>query len=355
MLPPGPAGPSPTPPWDRPAWVTFDPPSVLANLERLAPGEAVLDLRSLLLERIWRQLEEEFRRRGCRGYLAERPLFSPFQSGEPEGWEKFLAPAYPADRLEGGLRAGFSLVVGHLSEAIILSNMAQAFDRRCRVLVRVRHPDLMADAGPTGVLSILELLPQLPLLELAGFFFDQPFATRQECETFGRALTRCLGETGCLMALTRAEGPWPNRLQPRRVIGTELLGVASEQAVPLTATLTLEAWGVPLTSREASVRLAVDLGTAHGLPPRLPAIVYVEHQPARVVRLEERRLVLEMASRPPAPSPWRVLLLGGTDGGGVVAPADWPDGLPLGLLETVVRTWPESFAPTGAGAILTPA
>ncbi len=339
--------PSPTPPWDRPAWVTFDPPSVLANLDRLAPSGAVLDLRSPLLQAVWRRLEEDFRRRGCRGYLADRPLFRPFQGDEPEGWDKILAPSFPADRLEGGLRAGFSLVVGHLSEAIILSNTAQALDRRCRILVRVRHPDVMADPGPTGVLSILELLPQLPLLELAGFFFDQPFTTRLECDTFGRALTRCLGETGPLTALTLADGPWPARLQACRVIGSELLGVAAGRSEPLSATLTLEAWGVPLTAREYGLTVAVDLGTAHGLPPRLPTTVFVDHQPARLARVEERRLVLEMTSRPPGPSPWRVLLLGGTGGGGVVAPADWPDGLPLGLVEAVLRTWPECFAAAG--------
>lgn len=341
-LPPPPALPSALP-WDRPAWLTLDGPTLLANVERAGAAEAYLDLRSPLLEKAWRRLEEDLRRRGCRGYLAARPLFPPFDPREPDGWDRVLAPPCPAAGLEEGLRAGFTLTVGHVSEAIILSNAAQALDRRCGVLVRLRHPDLMADPGPTGALSVLEVLPRLPMLEMVGFFLDQPFETRQQCDSFARALTRTLGDHRTLEAVGGEGGPLPARLQARRVIGARVLGLGEEPGEPWPATLSLEGWGVPLAARESGLTVGIDLGFAHGLPRQPGTTVFVEHHPALVVAVEERRTVLRMEARPTLPSPWRVLLLGGAGAGGVVAPSDWPGEGLLPMLEGLARDCPLYF------------
>jgi len=341
---------SENPPWDQVGWLILDAPSFLANVEKAGAADALLDLRSPLLEKVWRGLEGDLRRLGCRGYLSGKPLFGPFDPSEPEGWEKVLAPPFPASRLEDALRAGFTVVVGHSSEAIILSNAAQSLERRCPVLIRLRNPDLMADPGQTSFLTILEIFPQRPMLELAGFFFDQPFATRQDCDTFSRAVARCLGETRALCFIGGESGPQLQRLLSRKCLGPRLLGLSETAGGEVCqATLTLEAWGIPLEARERKLLIGVEIGHARGIPRKAALQLFVEGIPARIVRVEDWRLIIEIVDRPDVPPPWRVLLLGASTVAGTagpissVVPGDWPAESLWPMLESLSLDLPLLF------------
>jgi hypothetical protein len=217
-------------------------------------------------------------------------------------------------RLVEVIRAGGAVVVGHTAEAILASNEGQAVDRAIPLWLRVRSGDLMADPGPTGILTLLEGFPRLARVELQGFFLDLPFPNRVVCDHFARAVERLWpggSRLPCLIAsgLQAGLGPLPPRAVGVRVIGSEVVGWQVGQG--MTATVSLEGWGVPLVADVDGVQVGVDLGAVHGWSADdRGATVAVGNEIGMVQSVQDHRLVIKVPSRPCGPAPWRTLLFG---------------------------------------------
>ncbi|HOY67777.1 MAG TPA: hypothetical protein PLP29_12890 [Candidatus Ozemobacteraceae bacterium] len=314
------------PPWDAPCWLVLDQPALLGNVPAAEGRDWVADLRSPILARSWRQVAPELKRRGGWGYISRGFRLTGPAAVAEEGWIRLLAPPASSGSIAEAVRNGFHVTVGQTSEAIVASNAAQACNRRVSLLIRVRSGELMADPGPTGCMSLLEALPGLAAVDIAGFWLDEPFGGRQECDLFMRAAGRLLGDIRALVILGAGAGPVPARLKSVPQIGRELFGYAKQTIEPmgLTATLTLEGWAYPLRTRGRGLLAGVDLGAAHGLPRQARGQVVIGGESGRIVAIEERRLIIELARRPAVGTPWRALLLGSHDTQTV--PADeWPD------------------------------
>ncbi|HEY9071657.1 MAG TPA: hypothetical protein VIV61_15455, partial [Candidatus Ozemobacteraceae bacterium] len=299
MTPP-PAFSTGIPPWDAPCWLVLDQPALLGNVPATDGADWTVDLRSPLLARAWRLLAPEMKRRGGWGYLSRGFRLTGPAAVAEEGWVRLLAPPASSGSIAEAVRNGFFVTIGQISEAIVASNAAQACNRRVSLLLRVRSGELMADPGPTGCMSMLEALPGLAAVDVVGFWLDEPFGGRQECDLFMRAVGRLLGDIRSLVLLGAGAGPVPARMKPVPQVGRELFGYAKKAAGQTggTATLTLEGWAYPLRTRGHGLLAGVDLGAVHGLPRQARGQVVVSGESGRIVAIEDRRLVIELARRP---------------------------------------------------------
>ncbi|HNW36223.1 MAG TPA: hypothetical protein PKM25_14890 [Candidatus Ozemobacteraceae bacterium] len=330
------------PPWDAPCWVTLDMPALLSNVPAPGAGEWALDLRSPVLARSWKHIAPELKRRAAWGYISRGFRLSGPDAVAEEGWTRVLAPPASSGGIAEAVRNGFTVTVGQISEAIVASNAAQAHRRRAPLLLRVRTGELMADPGPTGCISLLEALPGLAAIDTAGFWLDEPFGSRQECDQFMRAVSRLLGDVRAMLVIGAGAGPVPSRMKPVALVGRELFGYAKTGSSPTlaTATLSLEGWAYPVRTRGRGIVAGVDIGTIHGIPPDVHASVIVGSETGRIAAVEERRMLIELPQRPASGAPWRALLLGSQDTNTVSA-EEWPDPAALlAALELLARDCP---------------
>lgn len=336
------------PAWDSPGAIILDGPALLGNLDRCQPADAVFDARRPLLAATSELFLGELLRRGIAGMIVSWPV--PRLVGLPKGFRAVLAPPFDSGMLREAVRRGVSPVLGHQGEAILASNEAQAVGRPLPVFLRVRGGDLMADSGPTGVLSLLELLPSLPMLELVGLFLDEPFSGRMQCDALDRAMARFLPETRGVMLVGGKGGAQPVRGRTVTLIDQKILGCDTTDEL-FTATLTIRMWGFPVAARESSFQVGVDLGTRHGIPRESRPHVLVAGEHGRVVAVQEHRMLIELPQRPESPSPWIVTLLG-SSGTAVVAPGEWPEQSVPGMVESWRKLLPLWVRPADAKADL---
>jgi len=330
------------PPWDAPCWITLDMPALLSNVPAAGEGDWALDLRSPILARSWRLIAPELKRRAAWGYISRGFRLYGSDSVAEEGWARVLAPPASSGGIAEAVRNGFMVTVGQTSEAIVASNAAQAHRRRAPLLIRVRSGELMADPGPSGCISLLEALPGLAAIDVAGFWLDDPFPGRQECDQFMRAVSRILGDVRSMIVVGTGTGPVPARIRPVALVGRELFGYAKKASSPslVTATLSLEGWAYPVRTRGRGILVGVDIGNIHGVPRDVHASVIVGSEIGRIAAVEERRTIIELSQRPASGAPWRTLLLGSQDTNTVSA-EEWPDHAELlGALEQIARDCP---------------
>lgn len=311
------------PPWDQPYWIIIDGPSLLANLSStISSSEAVIDLRGSFLRRVSAYFYSDFKRAGMLGFLTNtcfqlveiKKLFS-------EGWVGYFAPPFTSGALDAASRHGVIPIIGHTAEAIFLSNVAQSHGKVLPLLVRLRGRNLVVDAGKTGFFPLLEMLVLLPKLEVAGFFLDEPFSSRHECDDFTSALSRSPCTHRASTIIGGENGPLPVRYRKFRKIGEEILGYRSFKP-NVTATLTIQAWGVPVSTNGPKINVSIDLGNRSGFFGVKDQLAFVEEVPAIFLFSEENRAVFQVSERPDKPSPWKVTILG-SDGAHVVSPSDW--------------------------------
>jgi len=330
------------PPWDAPCWLTLDLPALLENVPASGAMEWAVDLRSPILARAWRHIAPELKRRAAWGYASRGFRLTGGDAVSEEGWIRVLAPPASAGAIAEAVRNGFTVTIGQTSEAIVASNAAQAYGRRSPILIRVRTGELMADPGSTGCVSMLEAIPGLAALDVAGFWLDDPFTNRQECDQFMRAVGRLLGDVRSLLLVGAGTGPVPPRMKPVALVGRELFGYSRKPLSPaiVTATLTLEAWAYPFRTRGRNMLVGIDIGSLHGISREARPPVIVGSEIGRVIAVEERRIVVELAQRPASGGPWRALLMGSHDTQ-TVSVEEWPDhaGL-LSALEHLGRDYP---------------
>lgn len=306
MNPPPPMKSAFTPPWDQPAWAIIDLKALFANLDKLEPIGQIIDLRSSLMSVLAPHILPDLKRRGLSGFFTNT-ITKPMENREfLEGWTGFLLPPFNSGRLIYATRLGFIPVLGQIPEAIYVSNDAQSVNRSAGIFLRIRSDDLLADQGPNSLLSLLETIPTLPRLELAGFYCDQPFSTRQKCDSFSRALNRTHPHARGLKMISRTTGAHLPKLECSTQIGTEIFGL--DTAGTMNSTLSIQAWGVPMISEERKLLLMIDLGTMQGLPDEPGKPVTVENIPGILIRTEEWRALIEIPERPARPSPWVVTL-----------------------------------------------
>lgn len=312
------------PPWDSRSWVIFDRQALQANLGAILKEketEGILDLRSPVLGPLAAVLEDDWRRLGLKGFLAPGELISHLPPSFCHGWSGLLSAPLPSSTLPAAAQAGLIPVISQVAEAIIWSNMAQQAGHALPLAVRVRGSDLLVDPGPTGLLSILEALPGLPMIRLDGFVAEGTFRHRHEADSFRRAISRLCQETAPLWLISPG-GEIPSRMIHRQLIDDRFLTWA--ETADQTATFSIEAWGVPVGNDRESVQIAIDLGTSHGLPPDLRLPVLVEGFPGTLTQVEKYRSLIESRQRPEGKTPWRVTLLGAS-GINSIGPATWPE------------------------------
>lgn len=338
------------PAWDSPGAIILDGPAMLGNLDRCRPTDAVFDARGPLMATTGELFLTELLRRGINGMIVSWPV--PRWGSLPKGFRAILAPPFDSGMLREAVRRGVSPVLGHQGEAILASNEAQSVRRPLPVLLRVRGGDLMADSGPTGTLPLLEMLPSLPMLELAGLFLDEPFSGRMQCDALDRALARFLPETRGLLLIGGKGGAMPVRGRLVPIVDQRILGCDATEEL-FTATLTVRMWGFPVAARESSFLVGVDLGTRHGVPRESRPHVLVAGEPGRVVAVQDHRLLVELSQRPERPSPWIVTLLG-SSGAAVVPPSEWPEHALPGMVETWRKLLPLWVRPAASHADLLP-
>lgn len=330
------------PPWDAPCWLTLDLPALLGNVPSFGSIDWALDLRSPILARTWRHIAPELKRRGAWGYVSRGFRLTGSDAVAEEGWIRVLAPPTSSGGIAEAVRNGFTITVGQTSEAIVASNAAQAYGRRAPLLIRVRTGELMADPGPTGCISMLEAIPGLASVDVTGFWLDDPFVSRQECDQFMRAVGRLLGDVRSMLIIGTGTGPVPPRMKPVALVGRELFGYSKKNLSPsiVTATLSLEGWAYAFRTRGRGILVGIDLGTLHGIPRDAHPPVIVGSEIGRVIAVEERRTVVELSQRPASGGPWRSLLMGNHDTH-TVSTEEWPDhaGL-LSALEQLARDYP---------------
>ncbi|MFZ2959302.1 MAG: hypothetical protein WA705_20640 [Candidatus Ozemobacteraceae bacterium] len=316
--------------WDGLGVAVLDAPALLGNLEKKLSADALIDLRSPLLSDLAGLLCPEWMRRGVSGYLIGSGFPGP--NSPQAGFRGHLLPPFDTEQLREAVRNGIVPVLGHTGEAIFASNEAQALGFSHPVMIRLRSGDLLIDAGPTGPMPLLEMIPGLPMIEPIGFLLDEPFTGRAQCDQLSRALSRLLPEARGLSLIGGGNGPLPQRLTALPVIDDRILGLSPSDG-SMTATLTIRVWGLPTAARENSFLVAVDLGSRDGIPAAARPQLLVAGEAGRVVEVGERRLLVELSERPVLPSPWPVTLLGSA-GAATVSPAEWPEN---GLYEWIWR------------------
>lgn len=311
-----------TPPWDSPCWLEIDLNTLLANLEKSLSVNSTIDIGSVFLEKAMIRAEPEFIRLGVKGIISRTILTDemgkPFQSA----LHAIYAPPLNHSRLQTAIRNGYSVVLGSVSEAILVSNIAQSSETTVGVLLRLRSSDVTIDSGSTGILSMLEIIGQLPLIRLTGFMPDRPFECVQDAEGFMRALNRLVPENRNYDYY--APGDWmvPKQLSQQRIIGPAILGLHSYDGHNFPAAVSLEAWGCPAGISDEKVITMVELGCVNGFSEDSSADVFVEESESKILKVSERYMLIETLTRPTRPAPWRVHLAGLVRGNSVQA-SNW--------------------------------
>jgi len=296
-----------TPPWDQPCWLILNVDAFLGNLDNMQPRDAFLDLRSNLLERIASHLLPDLKRYGLKGFLTNK-LSRKIDREFREGWWGILVPPFSSGEMIEAIRCGFTPVLGHVSEAIQLSNTAQSLGKPQPMLIRVRDPDLMADQGQTSVLAILEIVSTLPMVEMKGFFLEGDYSAKHKFDSFLKAIVRHFPDISGLVFLGSEGKSLPRKVNFFRVIGTNPVGF--QPTGNISATLTFQGWGIPISARNDSIRVSIDIGKKGGTFFSHRPKVLVENLVGTVLDLEDHRIIVEIQQRPVLPSPWIVTFMG---------------------------------------------
>ncbi len=325
------------PPWDHASWIIVDKASVLANLGSFKPVDAFLDLRPILLKRLFPLLSGEIRRRGLQGVLSDTPMVPPYGREPYDPLRVVLVPPFPCERMIEAARTDHDIVLSHCAEGMILSNFAQSIDREIRVFPRLRTPDLTADGGPTGFLPLFESLPALPKIRTAGVFLEKPFQLRVQCEAFMRSVARSMEDFRTMILIGGTEGAVPPKIPAFRIIRQEILGMSG--TTNLNNALTLAGWCVPCSNEGDSVLAMVDLGANLGMGCFSGRSVHVEGERGTVVTVEESRLFIRLKERPIPPPPWKVTFLGSMNPAEGEVPEVPPEGV-FTVLDRLARDFP---------------
>ncbi|MBF0405849.1 MAG: hypothetical protein HQM10_00730 [Candidatus Riflebacteria bacterium] len=295
------------PPWDSPGILILDAPALLSNIDRVDIADSLIDLRSPIMTAIAPRFFAEFLRRGISGFItgSQFPRWTESISGFPG----YLAPPYDSSVLREAIRNSLIPAIGHIGEAILASNEAQALKRHQKILLRVRGGNLDLDSGPTGFLPLVERIHSLPMLEVVGIYLDEPFKTRLQCDQLSRAVSRHLPEVRSMLILGAETGPLPLRFKHQKTISDHILGLVQHEP-PMISTVSIKLWGYPLSETEKGFLVTADAGWRDGLFLKARPTVRVSGETGKIIDISERRIVMEIPKRPAFPSPYIVTLLG---------------------------------------------
>lgn len=313
-----------TPPWDCPAWVLIRLKEAISNASLISDFNPVLDLSCNLLEKAFLADQERFIKTGISGIAAAEPHKGLRTELYPESFLTLLSPPFRSGCLAEIPGTNLMPVIGRTSEAIIVSNVAQAADQTIRVMVLLRSTDFAADASSTGPISILELLPQLPNLQMAGFFLGFAFSRDRELEKLSRAISRLpFPDPADLLVVGSNPGRLGEAFKPRKLVGAELFGLGDPQEdCSFSAALSIQAWAYPAGAASGKTVAVVETGLEDGFCREENCRIQIEGFSARMIDCTRKQMHFIMDERPPMPPPWRALLAG-IDSFMMVSTAEW--------------------------------
>ncbi|HNX74637.1 MAG TPA: hypothetical protein PLM07_09110 [Candidatus Rifleibacterium sp.] len=247
------------------SWIRIDYQTLLGNIARHCQNARLLDLSLPFMRRTYKTAEEDLVRSGINGVLCSDPrtLLSVSAS-----MQRILRPGF-SQAETGYAREGLLPVLSSFSECLNLSNLAQSLDQRLPFLVRARSRFGEFGSGDWGLDSICEKLPNVPMIDLHGFFLTRP-VDESEVSSFKRQLRRLESPASMLLlplALTENGTSGLNPFIEWESVGLEK---SSNGSFPLE----IGFWAFPIKTGPDYQIFQADLGSASGLPSgAFPAMI----------------------------------------------------------------------------------
>ena len=285
----------------HPHWIRIDYPTLLGNIARHCQNARLLDLSLPFMRRIYKTAEEDLVRSGINGVLCSDPRTLLNVSGS---MQRILIPGFsPAET--GYVREGLLPVLSSFSECLNLSNMAQSLDQRLPFLLRARSRFGEFGAGDWGLDSICEKLPNVPMIDLHGFFLTRP-VDESEISSFKRQLRRLESPASMLLIpLAMLEN---NALKFNPFIEWESVGLEKNSSGSFPVEIGF--WAFPIKTGPDYQVFQADLGSASGLPSGdFPAIIGGHN--ARMQKMQINCCEFVVDRQLPGPFPLAGFLTGG--------------------------------------------
>ncbi|MFZ5949211.1 MAG: hypothetical protein ACOYXC_00780, partial [Candidatus Rifleibacteriota bacterium] len=257
-----------------PAWMVVDYDVVARNL--FQARKAGVNLSIPVLADLWPEIAEDCLRAGLSLVAAGK---AEILARCGEGFERLLLKSYRESDL-GCVAAGIIPVLHRYSQLLALSNHAQMLDKRCRFYLKADNTPDRFFSEEYGFASIVERLPGLPMIDLAGLAIDGAIDERRV-----NSLRRALGQVSENPRIVDVN-------ESGDLISWEILGLSGEIS---TASFTLGFWGQPFAEKNGEIFFRIDLGRADGLPENFP--VMFADQCGRVVEAGVQHSILAFADR----------------------------------------------------------
>jgi hypothetical protein len=256
-----------------PGWFILDLEVLKKNIAGLPDDRRVIDISIPVLAAVWPFIETEVQRAGISHVACNNAqnLLS-----VSENFNKIMLEARQAQQV-GYAGEGMTPVFSRYSQILELSNFAQNLDIHLSFLQRVRTADSSYAAGEFSAPENLQKLSQLPLVKLAGLFFDAGF-DQYGIKSF-QQLARQAAESTELQFITEKE--ISDVSDCLFLNGWELLGIGRQKVLPLALSCGL--WAFFVKELKDGVILRLDMGKAQGLPADFP--VFVKGKKAEVVEV----------------------------------------------------------------------